>query len=204
MPGEGATLDVWILGSSGGVSASVAGERGLPFAANYHVAPSAVLEAIAAYRAAFRPSASACRAVRRGVRRRRRRPDRRRGAASWRPATRCGCAASAPPRGRSRSRRPPRPAATCGPTTTAALVQDRVDTQFVGSPETRRRPARGARRGDRRRRAAADHDHPRPRRPRPLLRADRMPSGRPADPASCPSTSGPIGPELKDRSRVPA
>ena len=59
VPGEGATLDVWILGSSGGVSASVAGERGLPFAANYHVAPSAVLEAIAAYRAAFRPSAGA-------------------------------------------------------------------------------------------------------------------------------------------------
>ena len=48
---------VWILGSSGGISAQIAGERGLPFAANYHVAPSAVLEAVDAYRAAFVPSA---------------------------------------------------------------------------------------------------------------------------------------------------
>src|SRR5262249_17408691 len=40
MPGEGADLEIWILGSSGGESARVAGERGLPFAANYHVAPA--------------------------------------------------------------------------------------------------------------------------------------------------------------------
>ncbi len=57
VPGEGAALDVWVLGSSGGESAEVAGARGLPFAANYHVAPAAVLDAVAAYRAAFRPSA---------------------------------------------------------------------------------------------------------------------------------------------------
>jgi alkanesulfonate monooxygenase SsuD/methylene tetrahydromethanopterin reductase-like flavin-dependent oxidoreductase (luciferase family) len=57
VPGEGAALDVWVLGSSGGESAEVAGVRGLPFAANYHVAPASVLEAVAAYRAAFRPSA---------------------------------------------------------------------------------------------------------------------------------------------------
>ncbi len=56
VPGEGADLELWILGSSGGQSAQVAGERGLPFAANYHVAPSAVLEAVEAYRAAFKPS----------------------------------------------------------------------------------------------------------------------------------------------------
>ncbi|MBD2893280.1 hypothetical protein amrb99_22010 [Actinomadura sp. RB99] len=55
-PGEGADLALWILGSSGGESARVAGERGLPFAANYHVSPSNVLEAVEAYRAAFRPS----------------------------------------------------------------------------------------------------------------------------------------------------
>ncbi|GAB2825516.1 LLM class flavin-dependent oxidoreductase [Actinocorallia aurea] len=55
-PGEGAELALWILGSSGGESARVAGERGLPFAANYHVAPSHVLEAVEAYRAAFKPS----------------------------------------------------------------------------------------------------------------------------------------------------
>ena len=56
VPGEGADLQLWILGSSGGESARVAGARGLPFAANYHVAPAQVLEAVAAYRAAFRPS----------------------------------------------------------------------------------------------------------------------------------------------------
>ncbi|MWA02644.1 LLM class flavin-dependent oxidoreductase [Actinomadura sp. LD22] len=55
-PGEGADLALWILGSSGGQSARVAGARGLPFAANYHVSPSNVLEAVEAYRAAFRPS----------------------------------------------------------------------------------------------------------------------------------------------------
>jgi len=58
MPGEGAGVEVWILGSSGGVSAEVAGQRGLPFAANYHVSPATVLESVAAYRAAFRPSAT--------------------------------------------------------------------------------------------------------------------------------------------------
>lgn len=57
IPGEGADLELWILGSSGGQSAQVAGERGVPFAANYHVAPSAVLEAVEAYRSAFKPSA---------------------------------------------------------------------------------------------------------------------------------------------------
>jgi alkanesulfonate monooxygenase SsuD/methylene tetrahydromethanopterin reductase-like flavin-dependent oxidoreductase (luciferase family) len=56
VPGEGADVEVWILGSSGGQSAEVAGERGLPFAANYHVSPATVVEAVEAYRAAFRPS----------------------------------------------------------------------------------------------------------------------------------------------------
>lgn len=58
IPGEGADLQLWVLGSSGGESAQVAGARGLPFAANYHVAPAKVLEAVAAYREAFRPSAT--------------------------------------------------------------------------------------------------------------------------------------------------
>ena len=57
VPGEGAALQVWILGSSGGESAVVAGERGLRFGANYHVSPATVLEAVEGYRAAFRPSA---------------------------------------------------------------------------------------------------------------------------------------------------
>jgi alkanesulfonate monooxygenase SsuD/methylene tetrahydromethanopterin reductase-like flavin-dependent oxidoreductase (luciferase family) len=58
VPGEGANLQVWILGSSGGQSAVAAGRNGLRFAANYHVSPASILEAVAAYRAAFRPSAS--------------------------------------------------------------------------------------------------------------------------------------------------
>ena len=56
VPGEGAALQIWILGSSGGESAEVAGERGLRFAANYHVSPAGVLEAVDGYRAAFKPS----------------------------------------------------------------------------------------------------------------------------------------------------
>ena len=59
VPGEGADAEVWVLGSSGGQSAQVAGQHGLPFAANYHVSPATVLEAADAYRAAFRPSAVA-------------------------------------------------------------------------------------------------------------------------------------------------
>jgi luciferase family oxidoreductase group 1 len=54
VPGEGAALQVWILGSSGGESAEVAGQRGLRFAANYHVSPATVLEAVEGYRAAFK------------------------------------------------------------------------------------------------------------------------------------------------------
>jgi luciferase family oxidoreductase group 1 len=56
-PGQGADLEVWILGASAGQSASVAGERGLRFAASYHHSPSTVIDAVEAYRAAFRPSA---------------------------------------------------------------------------------------------------------------------------------------------------
>ncbi|MEU5089327.1 LLM class flavin-dependent oxidoreductase [Streptomyces sp. NPDC021356] len=56
VPGEGADLQVWILGSSGGPSAREAGARGLRFAANYHVSPATVLEAVEGYRASFRPS----------------------------------------------------------------------------------------------------------------------------------------------------
>jgi alkanesulfonate monooxygenase SsuD/methylene tetrahydromethanopterin reductase-like flavin-dependent oxidoreductase (luciferase family) len=57
VPGEGADIQVWILGSSGGESARVAGHNGLRFAANYHVSPATVLEAADGYRAEFRPSA---------------------------------------------------------------------------------------------------------------------------------------------------
>jgi alkanesulfonate monooxygenase SsuD/methylene tetrahydromethanopterin reductase-like flavin-dependent oxidoreductase (luciferase family) len=57
LPALGADLDVWVLGTSAGESARVAGALGLPFAASYHLTPYFVLEAVDAYRAAFRPSA---------------------------------------------------------------------------------------------------------------------------------------------------
>ncbi len=57
IPGEGAAVQLWILGSSGGESAQIAGERGLRFAANYHISPSTTIEAVDGYRAAFKPSA---------------------------------------------------------------------------------------------------------------------------------------------------
>ncbi|GAB2600847.1 putative monooxygenase (luciferase-like) [Paractinoplanes abujensis] len=56
-PGEGAQIQVWILGASGGSSATVAGAKGLRFVAGYHHTPSTVLDAVEAYRAAFKPSA---------------------------------------------------------------------------------------------------------------------------------------------------
>jgi alkanesulfonate monooxygenase SsuD/methylene tetrahydromethanopterin reductase-like flavin-dependent oxidoreductase (luciferase family) len=54
---EEADLEFWVLGSSAGPSSKAAGELGLPYAANYHVAPSSVLESVQAYRETFRPSA---------------------------------------------------------------------------------------------------------------------------------------------------
>src|ERR1700722_538294 len=57
VPGEGAAIQIWILGSSGGESAEVAGENGLRFAADHHVSPATVIEAVDGYRASFRPSA---------------------------------------------------------------------------------------------------------------------------------------------------
>lgn len=54
-PGEGSDLLPWILGNSPGVSARLAGRLGLPFAANYHLAPGQTIETVAAYRDAFRP-----------------------------------------------------------------------------------------------------------------------------------------------------
>ncbi|MEV0336012.1 LLM class flavin-dependent oxidoreductase [Nocardia sp. NPDC050717] len=57
VPGEGARVQLWLFGSTAGESAEVAGRLGLPFAAAYHVAPGTALDAVEAYRAAFRPSA---------------------------------------------------------------------------------------------------------------------------------------------------
>lgn len=58
LPGEGCELTPWVFGSSKGQSAQVAGARGLPFVASYHITPATALEAIDAYRAAFQPSAA--------------------------------------------------------------------------------------------------------------------------------------------------
>jgi alkanesulfonate monooxygenase SsuD/methylene tetrahydromethanopterin reductase-like flavin-dependent oxidoreductase (luciferase family) len=57
VPGERAGLTPWIFGSSKGQSAHVAAARGLPFVASYHITPATALEAVDAYRTAFRPSA---------------------------------------------------------------------------------------------------------------------------------------------------
>ncbi|HEX2402081.1 MAG TPA: LLM class flavin-dependent oxidoreductase [Mycobacterium sp.] len=57
-PGEGSGLTPWVFGSSKGQSAQVAGARGLPFVASYHITPATALDAIDVYRAAFQPSAA--------------------------------------------------------------------------------------------------------------------------------------------------
>ncbi|GAA4042913.1 LLM class flavin-dependent oxidoreductase [Nonomuraea soli] len=135
VPGEGARVELWILGSSGGQSARVAGERGLPFAANYHVAPSSVLEAVEAYREAFKPSATLAEpyvivsadVVVAGT------DDHARELASpyglWVRSIRRGDGAIPFPT-------PEEAAAFDWSEEDRALVQDRLDTQFTGSPET--------------------------------------------------------------------
>jgi alkanesulfonate monooxygenase SsuD/methylene tetrahydromethanopterin reductase-like flavin-dependent oxidoreductase (luciferase family) len=57
VPGEHTALVPWVFGSGKGQSAQVAGELGLPFVASYHITPGTALQAVDAYRAAFRPSA---------------------------------------------------------------------------------------------------------------------------------------------------
>lgn len=58
-PAEGQDIQVWLHGSTAGISAELAGRLGLPFGANFHVAGSFVLDAVEAYRRAFRPGAIA-------------------------------------------------------------------------------------------------------------------------------------------------
>jgi alkanesulfonate monooxygenase SsuD/methylene tetrahydromethanopterin reductase-like flavin-dependent oxidoreductase (luciferase family) len=55
-PAEGADLAIWVLGSSAGESARVAGQLGLPFTAQYHQFPATVMQSVTAYRDAFQPS----------------------------------------------------------------------------------------------------------------------------------------------------
>jgi alkanesulfonate monooxygenase SsuD/methylene tetrahydromethanopterin reductase-like flavin-dependent oxidoreductase (luciferase family) len=134
VPGESADVQVWILGSSGGQSAQVAGANGLRFAANYHVSPATVLEAAEGYRAAFRPSADLDRpyvsvsadvvvaddeATAREVAT---------GYGLWVRSIRSGEGAIAFPT-------PEQARAHTWTAADRALVADRVDTQFVGSPK---------------------------------------------------------------------
>ncbi|MGW5863857.1 LLM class flavin-dependent oxidoreductase [Streptomyces sp. NPDC055239] len=135
IPGDGADVDVWVLGSSAGESAEVAGARGLPFGANYHVSPGTVTEAVDAYRAAFRPSAtlsapyvlvSADAVVG---------PDdasARRLAAGYAPWVRSIRRAE----GAIKFPTPEEADRLEWTREERELVADRVDTQFVGSPET--------------------------------------------------------------------
>ncbi|WHS28234.1 LLM class flavin-dependent oxidoreductase [Auritidibacter ignavus] len=48
--------EIWILGTNAGDSSQLAAEKGLRFGANYHVAPTHTLEALADYRERFQPS----------------------------------------------------------------------------------------------------------------------------------------------------
>ncbi|GII00097.1 MsnO8 family LLM class oxidoreductase [Planobispora takensis] len=135
VPGEGADVQLWILGSSGGQSAQAAGERGLPFAANYHVSPATVLEAVEAYREAFKPSAALAEpyvivsadVVVAGD-----------DAAAARLAAPYGLWVRSIRTGRGAVPYPSPEEADAHVWSEAdlELVADRVDTQFVGSPET--------------------------------------------------------------------
>lgn len=135
VPGAGADLSIWLLGSSGGESARTAGARGLPFAANYHVAPAKVLEAAAAYKESFVPSAALAKphlmvsadvvvAEDDETARRLAAPY-----AHWVRSIRTGLGAVPFPSEEEA-------AAFEWTDHDRALVADRVDTQFVGSPST--------------------------------------------------------------------
>jgi luciferase family oxidoreductase group 1 len=134
VPGQGAGVQVWVLGSSAGESASAAGRLGLRFAANYHVSPATVLEAADGYRSAFVPSAELDRpyvAVSADVVVG---PDDdaaeelAAGFALWVRSIRCGEGAIEFPTADEAARH-----RWTGKD--RALVADRVDTQFVGGPE---------------------------------------------------------------------
>ena len=135
VPGAGARVEPWILGSSPGESAEVAGRLGLRFAASYHISPATALSAARAYREAFVPSADlerpylavsadvvvgpddeTARQVAAGY-------------AEWVRSIRCGEGAIPFPDPVEATRRHWTPE-------DEALVHDRVASQIVGSPRT--------------------------------------------------------------------
>ncbi|HEY6790212.1 MAG TPA: LLM class flavin-dependent oxidoreductase [Trebonia sp.] len=134
VPGTGADAEIWILGSSAGQSSQVAGSLGLPFAANYHVSPATVLEATDAYRAAFKPGvldrphvmASADVVVAPTDAEAR---ELAAGYGLWVRSIRTGAGAMSFPS-------PEEARAFHWSDEDRALVEDRISTQFVGSPAT--------------------------------------------------------------------
>ena len=135
-PAEGTDVQLWVHGSTAGESARLAGRLGLRYGANYHVAPSGVLESVEEYRAHFRPSAELDRpqvivsvdvvvgetdaeAHRLAA-----------GYAEWVLSIREGQGAVPYPRPEDAT-----PDDRLGAAELAA-VQDRLDTRFVGSPAT--------------------------------------------------------------------
>jgi len=135
IPGEHADLAVWVLGSSAGESATVAGARGLPFGTNYHISPATVVEAAEAYRRAFQPSAvlaepyvlvSADVVVAADDATARRLAA---GYGAWVRSIRSGAGAIPFPT-------PAEADAMAWTDADRAMVADRVATQFVGSPAT--------------------------------------------------------------------
>jgi len=135
-PAEGSGVQVWVHGSTAGESARIAGRLGLRYGANYHVAPSGVIESLAEYRAHFQPSAELERPhtiVSVDVVVAETDAEARRlaaGYAEWVLSIREGQGAVPYPRPEDAV-----PDAELGSIELAA-VQDRLDTRFVGSPET--------------------------------------------------------------------
>lgn len=133
-PHAGPDQEIWVMGSSGGESAQLAGALGLAFGANYHVTPGNVLEAVEAYRAAFRPSprnAAPRVAVSADVvvaETPERAAELARGFGHWVRSIRCGDGAIAYPS-------PERAAELPWTAEDDALVADRIASRFVGTPE---------------------------------------------------------------------
>jgi luciferase family oxidoreductase group 1 len=136
VPGKGNAPDLWLLGSSG-YSAQVAGTLGLPLAFAHHFSPANTLPALELYRSTFRPSdalaepyAMVCAAA---------------VCAASDEAARDLARPSALGFLKLRSGRPsttPTPAETASYPYSPAereFVEDRLDSQIIGSPATVRR-----------------------------------------------------------------
>lgn len=126
------TPEIWILGSSRGESAEVAGQRGLRFGANYHVAPSNVTDAVQHFRDSFMPSRDleapyVIVSAEVLVAETEQEADRlAAGYAEWVHSIRAGRGAILYPHPASAAKNPL-------PKSETALVRDRVSTRFVGT-----------------------------------------------------------------------